>query len=502
MDAESRRNPANALSYDAIMGALFENYECIYDIDVTTSAYQRYYESDSYSELKLARGGSDFFTSLPEDIAKAVYPEDQEYVSSMLSRTALLNGVKKGKYYTFIYRLMADGEPVYHKIRATMCMIGGQPHILLGVRNIDTEILTDQAHHAQLASIHQKEKNHMEAILGSAAGYLEANLTRDLVLEMSPTLLHDDAAPVLAGKTMKYSELEALLCAEFVVAENEKYAQISNRDYLISCFQRGEKRASVSFSSRTANGDAQPCKKVFYLYQDAASGDILSFCVIYDLTEQQRKEMELEKLEEELRMSRIRNFTSQMQPHFLYNALGSIQEIILDDPQYASELVGDFTVHLRSCIRAMASDQPLPFSQELDNIRAYVNIERMRFGEKLKIRYEIEADRFSIIPLSIQPLVENAIRHGIYERGAAGGTVSIRSRELPEAWEVRVEDDGVGFDVDALQRDLAGGMRDATGLKNIIFRLDKVMHASVTIHSTIGVGTSVTVRIPKGGVSE
>jgi Putative regulator of cell autolysis len=198
-------------------------------------------------------------------------------------------------------------------------------------------------------------------------------------------------------------------------------------------------------------------------------------------------------------MSRIRNSTSQMQPHFLYNALGSIQEVLQEDPQYASELIEDFTIHLRSCIRAMNSDAPQPFSMELDNIRAYVNIERMRFGEKLKIRYEIETDDFPIVPLSVQPLVENAIRHGIYQKGPAGGTVVLRTRDAGNAWQVEVEDNGVGFDVNAYRREAKSGKRDSTGLKNIIFRLDKVMHAHVDIVSTVGSGTKVTVTIPKGG---
>ena len=255
----------------------------------------------------------------------------------------------------------------------------------------------------------------------------------------------------------------------------------------------------MEFSSRTLQGEDQPCRKMFYLYRDNTTGDIMAFCVVYDLTEQQKKERELEKLETELQMSRIRNSTSQMQPHFLYNALGSIQEVLQEDPQYASELIEDFTIHLRSCIRAMNSDAPQPFSMELDNIRAYVNIERMRFGEKLKIRYEIETDDFPIVPLSVQPLVENAIRHGIYQKGPAGGTVVLRTRDAGNAWQVEVEDNGVGFDVNTYRREAKSGKRDSTGLKNIIFRLDKVMHAHVDIVSTVGSGTKVTVTIPKGG---
>ena len=241
---------------------------------------------------------------------------------------------------------------------------------------------------------------------------------------------------------------------------------------------------------------------MLYLYRDDTSGDVMAFCVTYDLTEQQRRDKELEELENELRMSRIRNFTSQMQPHFLYNALGSIQEIVLEDPEYASELLGDFTVHLRSCIRSMSNDKPLPFTQELDNIKAYVNIEKMRFGDKLNVKYEVGPRDFVILPLSIQPLVENAIRHGIYQRGAAGGTVTVRTEETSDKYIVQVEDNGVGFDAERMRREIEAGERDSAGLQNITFRLEKVMNAAVDIQSRIGTGTRVTVTIPKGGITQ
>jgi signal transduction histidine kinase len=485
--------------YYAITNALFETYESIYDIDLQSGAYRRYYESEAYSELELKSSGEDFFTALPEHVARTIYPEDQEYVLKMLRPDVLIPALEKTRYYSFVYRLLVEGQPVYHKIRAVLEQIDGKKHILMGVHNVDETIRQEQTHRNELASMYQKEKNHMEAILASASGYLEVNLTQDTVLEKSNNLLPDKAEIAMQFPDGEpYSGYSRLWILEHYITKNKnKYAQISDREYLLACFLRGEKRASVSFSLRKKTGDEQPCKEVFYLYRDHASGDVMAFCVVYDLTEQQRQEKEIQELERALQMSRIRNFTSQMQPHFLYNALGSIQEIVLEDPQYASDLIGDFTTHLRSCIRAMANDRPLPFSQELDNIRAYVNIEQMRFGKKLQVIYEIGPEAFEILPLSVQPLVENAIRHGIYGRGVRGGTVAIRSGQTDRDWVVEVEDNGVGFDVDAYFRQMEDGEKDSTGLKNIIFRLEKVMHGRVEISSTVDVGTKVTVRIPK-----
>ena len=201
-------------------------------------------------------------------------------------------------------------------------------------------------------------------------------------------------------------------------------------------------------------------------------------------------------------MSRIRNFTSQMQPHFLYNALGSIQEVMLEDPQYASELLGVFTAHLRSCIRSMTSDAPIPFAQELSNIKAYVNIEKMRLGKKLKMDYDIETCDFLILPLSIQPIVENAIRHGVYPKGEEGGTVTLKTRQEGDRILIIVEDDGVGFDVEEFRESLRSGKTDSAGLKNISFRLDRMLQASLDIESRNGEGTKVTISIPKGENNE
>ena len=502
MTNDQHGNTWNTPSYDAIVRALFETYESLYDIDVETSAYQCYHESKSFQELQLARSGADFFRELSTDIEKTIQAEDREYVRAMMEKETMLRILRKEKYYSFVYRLMKDGEPVYHKIRAAIDRINGREHILIGVRNVDETIRQEQAHTAALASMNQKEKNHMEAVLASAAGYLEVNLTRDLLLEISPFFSSSDgdskiAAPQLA-EPRRYSDLNRWMCENLIIENTEVYRRVASREYLISCFEWGEKRASLSFSTRKENGKPQPCREVIYLYQDDASENVHAFCVVYDLTAQQRKEKEMQDLERALQMSRIRNFTSQMQPHFLYNALGSIQEIVLDDPEYASELIGDFTIHLRSCIRAMANDAPLPFDQELANIRAYVNIEKMRFGKKLKVVYDIPTVDFAILPLSVQPLVENAIRHGIYQRGPQGGTVTIRTRERADRWIVEVEDDGVGFDKAELPSGASAGKQDSAGLKNLTFRLDKVMHASVDIHSVKQLGTKVTISIPKG----
>ena len=233
------------------------------------------------------------------------------------------------------------------------------------------------------------------------------------------------------------------------------------------------------------------------------SGVMYGYSVVVDITEYVKRQnivrQEMSQLEQKLEELRINNSTSQMQPHFLCNALSSIREIVLINPQYASDLIYDFTVYLRACIRSMKNTDMISISQEMDNIRAYVNIEKMRMGDRLKVNYDLKSEDFQIVPLSIQPLVENAIRHGIYNRGKKGGIVVVETKTLSEWNVIIIKDDGVGFDYQKVRDEVERGERQSIGLDNVMFRLNKQLNAKVTIKSTVGVGTIIVVRIPKKG---
>lgn len=232
----------------------------------------------------------------------------------------------------------------------------------------------------------------------------------------------------------------------------------------------------------------------------SSSGIMCGYSVVTDLRkyreEQQALELELKQTRDQLAQTRVKNASSQMQPHFLYNALSSIREIVLEDPEYASDLIYDFTTHLRACVRSMSNDAPIPFTQELENVRAYVNIEKMRFGDRLSVEYNCPETDFNIIPLSIQPLVENAVRHGVFDRGAVGGKVIVSTARGDGRIFVYVEDNGVGFDYHKTMQEVEDGTRDSSGLANLIFRFATLMTAEVSVDSIIGSGTKVTVTIP------
>lgn len=243
---------------------------------------------------------------------------------------------------------------------------------------------------------------------------------------------------------------------------------------------------------------------VFNMYTTAAFA--FSYIICYVLvqhidrthTERIERENAIRELENDLMRSKIRNLNTQIQPHFVFNVINSIQEIVYENPDYASELLGDFAIHLRGVVRMMDDSSRVLFSDELRSIKAYADIEKMRMGERLKLVYEVEADDFYVSPLSIQPLVENAIRHGVRNNVNADGTVIIHSYENKNEWIVEVTDFGSGFDVEETMDEIRKRRLDSSGLMNTVYRLEKEMDAVVEINSEIGYGTRVTVRLPKG----
>ncbi len=192
---------------------------------------------------------------------------------------------------------------------------------------------------------------------------------------------------------------------------------------------------------------------------------------------------------------------SQIQPHFIYNTLNSIRTLIRIEPDRAYDMVYDFAKYLRAHIDSLSNEKEVIFFRELEYIESYVNIEKVRFGERLRVEFDIQTTDFYLPSLSIQPLVENAIKHGICKR-PEGGTVWIRSYEDKEqegGYVVEVEDDGVGFDVE--QWDNAKGVKKSAGINNIRFRVEAISNARLFIESEINKGTKATIIFPDGGRS-
>ena len=204
------------------------------------------------------------------------------------------------------------------------------------------------------------------------------------------------------------------------------------------------------------------------------------------------KELETEKivLNAELTESRVSTMMSQIRPHFIYNTLGSIEQLCHIDPQKAGELVHNFSKYLRGNFRELDNPKPILMSQEMEHVRYYVSIENVRFPD-MTFSFEMNTDDFCIPALTIQPIVENAIKHGLMKL-QKGGTIRVVSYETDTHYCVTVEDDGVGFDTNLLFDE-----RKHVGIRNIRGRLKAMVNGTLTINSTEGVGTKVIIEIPK-----
>ena len=202
------------------------------------------------------------------------------------------------------------------------------------------------------------------------------------------------------------------------------------------------------------------------------------------------------KREKELEESRIAILLSQMQSHFIHNILNVIYYLCGKDPVAAQNAISTFSDHLRNNLEAASQKELIPFRKELDHIRTYLELEKIRFAEELSIVYDIEEDNFLLPVLSIQPLVENAVKHGIAKK-RGGGVVTIASQQTENAYQITVSDTGAGFDVDRYMED--GKVH--VGLINIRQRLASRMNATVEINSKPGEGTTVTVTIPREKVN-
>ena len=208
--------------------------------------------------------------------------------------------------------------------------------------------------------------------------------------------------------------------------------------------------------------------------------------------ELQRSHLEAEKnkMEAELQENRISIMLSQIQPHFIYNTLGTIERMCIKDPEKAFDLVRNFSLYLRGNFSELDSVTPIRFAEELKHVEYYVNIEKVRFPD-MNIEYDVEATEFVLPALSVQPLVENAIKHGLM-RLETGGTVEIHSYETPTHFCVEVKDDGVGFDTT-----LPVEGKKHVGLRNIRGRLRAIVNGELVIESRVGIGTKAVIMIPK-----
>ncbi len=216
----------------------------------------------------------------------------------------------------------------------------------------------------------------------------------------------------------------------------------------------------------------------------------LQFLIYVNLQVELKHQLSAQEME--LTEARIAVMLSQIQPHFLYNTLNTIKALIKTNPDKAQELVGDFSIYLRRNIDSLNQRHLVAFQSELEHIKLYLNIEKQRFMNRLNVIYDLQTTDFMLPVLTVQPLVENAVRHGITKK-REGGTVTVSTRKLPGAIQIMVADDGIGFNPDVLPED----GRSHIGLDNVRKRLGAQCGGILIIETKPESGTTATITIPQ-----
>ena len=178
----------------------------------------------------------------------------------------------------------------------------------------------------------------------------------------------------------------------------------------------------------------------------------------------------------------------QMRPHFICNSMMGIYSLCKRDPEKARQVTLDFTTYLRKNFANFASEEPVLFTDELEHTRAYLSVEQAQYEDSLFVNFDTPVTHFRIPPLTLQPIVENAVVHGIRESNDPIH-VSVITRKTDMAIEIIVEDDGPGFKP-------TEDNEPHTALNNIRERLEMMCKGTLTISSREGGGTRVTVTIP------
>ncbi|WP_369404494.1 GAF domain-containing sensor histidine kinase [Salidesulfovibrio brasiliensis] len=215
-------------------------------------------------------------------------------------------------------------------------------------------------------------------------------------------------------------------------------------------------------------------------------------------------QLELEDIqinEQMLAHAEIRRLQAQINPHFLFNSLNTITSFCRSNAEKARELLMDLSLYMRRNLDL--SRGFIPLSEEMEQVRSYLAIEKARFGGRIVVDMDIdeECGAWPIPPLIIQPLVENSIRHGLLAR-KRGGHVRLSAVREDDCLAVTVADDGVGMDEKTLEkvlsRECVGSRHDGIGMRNCLSRLEHIYgpQYSPEIRSAPGEGTSILLRIP------
>lgn len=267
---------------------------------------------------------------------------------------------------------------------------------------------------------------------------------------------------------------------------------------LVICFYAAYKNKSVATKKETVIHSLFSGLFIVLAYLDAEFQTafhyllavVFAYLIYIVISVEQQKE--LAEKETELVKSELNAMRLQMNPHFIYNTLASIDGLCMFDPEEARNLIAKFTKHLRG---SYLDNSPslIPFKTELENLTSYFEVEHVRFPD-IQFETDIQVEDFEVPPLTVQPVFENAIKHGICKKEEREGTITLSTYEKDGCYHVVITDDGAGFDPN--QKKEPDG-RAHLGVANTKKRLELICGGKMIVTSKIGVGTTVDMVIPK-----
>lgn len=187
--------------------------------------------------------------------------------------------------------------------------------------------------------------------------------------------------------------------------------------------------------------------------------------------------------------------SGQMRPHFIFNSLATIRVLCAEDSAKAQDAIDDFMEYLRGNIDTLSLSNltSMPFDKVLQMVKHYVNLEKIRYGDKLNVIYDIKEENFFMPALCLQPIVENAVKHGLGDK-EGGGTVTVSTFKKDDLIYLVVKDDGIGFEQESGNYIEGEGH---IGIANSRYLLKQYCNANMTIKSEKGQGTSVIIEFPQ-----
>lgn len=219
-------------------------------------------------------------------------------------------------------------------------------------------------------------------------------------------------------------------------------------------------------------------------------GTTIALLMVFEMLEDSRYK-ELVHKEQTLNIRQAKLMTEQMQPHFIYNSLMSIDYLIRTDPDAAAKCLENFTGYLRGNIDALTSEEPIPFSRELEHIKQYISLERAGTDREFSVELELDAGDFKVPSLTVQPIVENAVKHGALSRKDGSGRVRIVTENIGQYVRITITDNGIGAAMTEKQQHHRN-----VGVNNARSRLETQCGGSLTVSYTDG-GTRAVITVPR-----